>query len=687
MPNKGIYRDSTCTWNGDWRAYGCQGINYRLMIIESMDRDTKIRRLSPVAMLADAGSNGYIDLVNGPQDFSCCSGYVCAERLSTFFTMVATGLEYEVMFTSIPPQNFRIHLLYNDGGDAVRAKIWFPKQQRLDIYVSGMFMEPNNKDFSASEYALLPPDDSFIPALTEANGANYFDPNSGHLYLIVKGPEIINIKTQPIVVLKIGIVVPIENFFEENVVGNLAGLLGIDPSNIRVTKIVREGSVSGRKKRADDGLGAVIGVEFAVGPPPSDTLHSFFPPAEETTPDTSGTTINPAYTTVTTPGNTTTEWVPPATFIDYDALSALQGVIANKFQTGTLDLGIEGANMTSMSMESPVVPPEAPPPYTSPEERAAVLPLTWAEQVALNNSLMLEEYELKAFDVPEELGVAYQPEDVAEMMTIARAVKIYAMDSKGKMITELGDPVDPWQCTVSVQAGPGGSVMGTTTVSFIDGIATFDDIYIDQGGDGYILQFDISYPDTSIVGATSDTFDVAGRPLGFRFTSESALIPQNTTFSVSATIWDDALDLPADAGVLASYSWDCSIALTNGTITGTTDITVPMGENMVTFDDLMVEQAGLSYDLSITCTSSDGITILDAVSAPFHVHDYPTTGLMLQTVTTFTFKGPYSKVQDILQDFSGTMTCVGCPGNMGSDQLYIEPLPVHFSPLYNMTGY
>ena len=58
-------KGSKGVWNSEWRAYTCQGINYRLMIIESMDRDTKIRRLSPIAMLADAGPNGYIDLVNG----------------------------------------------------------------------------------------------------------------------------------------------------------------------------------------------------------------------------------------------------------------------------------------------------------------------------------------------------------------------------------------------------------------------------------------------------------------------------------------------------------------------------------------------------------------------------------------------------------------------------------------------
>jgi hypothetical protein len=679
MPNKGVYRDDSCTWNSDWRAYKCAGINHRIMIIESMDRDTKIRRLGPVAMLADPGTNGYIHLVNGPQDFSCCSGYVCAERLSTFFPLVATGLEYEIMFTSIPPQNFRIHMLYNDGGDALRAKIWFPKQQRLDIYVNGQFMNPNNLDFESTDYNLLPPGDEFIPALTEPQGSNYFDPNSGHLYLIVKGPTTIEIKTQPIVVLKLGMTVPIENFFEANVVGNLAGLLGIDPANIRVTNIVREGSVSGRRKREDDdGLGAVIGMDFEIGPPPSDSLGGEFLPPDDsyTTPDTSGTTQNPAYTTVTIPSNTTA-WVPPAGHMDYEALAAVSTSLINSFQSGTLDLSnvecdtcvpIENMETTGLNLEAPVQPPEAPPPYSSPEERNQVTELTYAEQLALNNTAMLEELEPKTFDVPEGLAVADEPEEAAEMTVLAKAVRVYAKTGDGKMITALGDPLDPWKCTVSVESGPGGTVMGTTTVEFIEGIASFDDIYMGEAGDDYILQFEVSYPTTSINGTTSLPFNVASRPLGFQFTSEPPLVAQNTTFTAAASVWDEALDIAASASVLSSHSWDCTVALVNGTgtLSGTTEVSLAAGENTATFDDLMMDEPGLYNALEVACTSSDG-TYLSAISAPFHVHDYPTTGMLRATDVKFTFKGPLKKVENILGNFNsaiGTVTCQGCPAGM-----------------------
>ena len=57
-----------------------------------------------------SGTDRYIDLVNGPQDHGWCFGYTCQERLSTFFTLVATGIPTEVTFTGTNPQKMRLHL-------------------------------------------------------------------------------------------------------------------------------------------------------------------------------------------------------------------------------------------------------------------------------------------------------------------------------------------------------------------------------------------------------------------------------------------------------------------------------------------------------------------------------------------------------------------------------------------------
>jgi len=54
-----------------WQSYKCFGLNYRMLVIESLDADTETRRLSPVAILGDK----YVDLVNGMTLTSSCNTY------------------------------------------------------------------------------------------------------------------------------------------------------------------------------------------------------------------------------------------------------------------------------------------------------------------------------------------------------------------------------------------------------------------------------------------------------------------------------------------------------------------------------------------------------------------------------------------------------------------------------------
>ena len=53
--------------------YKCSGVTYKMLVIESMDGDTELRRLSPLALATDDGS---VDLINGPMDHGWCGGSV-----------------------------------------------------------------------------------------------------------------------------------------------------------------------------------------------------------------------------------------------------------------------------------------------------------------------------------------------------------------------------------------------------------------------------------------------------------------------------------------------------------------------------------------------------------------------------------------------------------------------------------
>merc|ERR1712200_353499 len=641
MPNKGIYRDNSCVYNENWRAFRCTGINHRLMIIESMDRDTKIRRLSPIAMLANPGKDGFIDLVNGPQDFSCCSGYTCAERLSTFYTMVATGVDYEVMFTSIPPQNFRIHLPYNEGGKAVRLKIWFPKQQRLDVYVGDSFISPQNRDFDKQDYALKPPGDEFIPGLESASGSNYFDPNTGHLYLIIK-EGIVNIKTQPVVVLKLGMTVAIDDFFEENVIGNLAGLLGIDAKNIRVTNIVREGSVR-KKRNADADADAEKGpepVELAleIGPPPSEELVNFVPPEVTTTPAPSNITENPLYTTTTTTTTTTAEWIPPENYMTFEDISAATAGLMTSIQSGEAAQSFQnlGAELGEMSVEVPIPPPEEPKPI-DPETAGLVLESTFAEQQQEKDQADLDSFADTKIEMPHILKLSVPPsEGIKEMALMPNPISLYIANKDGKPISKLGGEADPWKVSVSAK-DDGFELVGNLTVSFNrEGLATFEDLRIGSSGSAMVLTFRITYP------------------------QEHGMESIN------------AVDEIVDTSVISGITWECIASLSatenEGTLSGTLTMTVT-DEQQAVFDDLQITEPGLDYSIIVTCSSDDPEQVLSAATPPFHVYSFPETGLLKKSAVEFDYRGPYTAISSLVSNFAssmGSMTCDGCPSESGN---------------------
>ena len=105
-----------------------------MFVFESLDKDTELRRLSPIAV---GTRDGYIDLINGPQDHGWCHGYTCQERVSMFQMLMNMGRHYDLYTTSYNPQKTRLMILNADEEDVVRVAIYYAKPQRLDIYRQG----------------------------------------------------------------------------------------------------------------------------------------------------------------------------------------------------------------------------------------------------------------------------------------------------------------------------------------------------------------------------------------------------------------------------------------------------------------------------------------------------------------------------------------------------------------------
>ncbi|XP_068094022.1 fibrocystin-L-like isoform X1 [Hyperolius riggenbachi] len=264
-PNKGIIRDSSCVYMSSWEAYKCFGLNYEMLVIESLDSDTETRRLSPVAVLAKG--DGYVDLINGPQDHGWCNGYTCQKRVSLFHSVLATNKSYDIYFTSTSPQSLRLKLLNIDNTKAVLVGIYYSNPQRLDVYVNNSYVDPKNINWKGSDFTFLAPSyqGQYMPQLNSSvNGENFFDNDYGMLYILVRGSTPVEVRTSPLIVIAFNLpAMTVDQFYGDGLVRNLAVFLKIPANKIRITKIIAEGSR--RRKRATGGLSVSVEISDPPG--------------------------------------------------------------------------------------------------------------------------------------------------------------------------------------------------------------------------------------------------------------------------------------------------------------------------------------------------------------------------------------------------------------------------------------
>merc|ERR1711936_1013907 len=138
---------------------------------------------------------------------------------------------------------------------------------------------------------------------------------------------------------------------------------------------------------------------------------------------------------------------------------------------------------------------------------------------------------------------------------------------------------------------------------------------------------------------------------------------------------------------------ECTATFNNGNFSGTSVSTVAPGDGLVVFDDLIVEEMSLNNIMTIECFGNNTSSTISDTSVMFHIYDAPTTGLLTQVDTSFSYKGKISVVQAIIDSFDsnmGTISCVGCPGGIGSDsrrrrsiQSDVESYNDCWSPLSN----
>jgi len=148
---------------------------------------------------------------------------------------------------------------------------------------------------------------------------------------------------------------------------------------------------------------------------------------------------------------------------------------------------------------------------------------------------------------PVALQFQMQPSGVQAGAVITPAVQVRLVTSSGATATTATNAV-----TIAIGTNPaGGSLSGTLTVNAIAGIATFNDLTIDNIGTGYTL----AATATGLTGATSSAFDVLAPP-----NQVSWINPAGGSWSVGAN-WSTGSPPTAGDSVLIKLAGTYTVTL------------------------------------------------------------------------------------------------------------------------------
>ncbi|XP_048575327.1 fibrocystin-L-like isoform X2 [Nematostella vectensis] len=583
-PQKGIIRGSTCTWKSTWFAYQCTELDHIMLIIESMDRDTETRRLSPIALI----SEGSVNLLNGPMDHGWCLGYTCQERISTFYGIVAAGKNIQVYMTGNEPQTLRFHLLNAKPEQAVTVSMFFTEPQRKDVYVEGVYIAPKNAKMEDDSVTLQPVPsgqsrDYWFPKLTDTiNGENYFERSYKMLHFLLKGKEFVEIQTTPVIQLSLSLkAVSVDDFFKENLVNNLAALLDIDKSMIQVMDVV---SASKRRRRRATGETTFIIVI-------SDPL----PAANKTANATSSATNTTANTT------------------SFEELKALTDKTVEAVQSGAL-AEKTGLVVTGVDVKEPVPPPVDPTGGVRATNGSVPTNITggmtYAEKMALQEAAESNSSSI-SFSVPCKLSFMEGPITENETVPFARQPKLQILDCNDRPVLNLGLSTN-WTVTARIRNGSGDALAelnGTLTVAFANGIAAFTDLSVSHSASGYILDFSVSYPLNAKFAVSSSAFTIRERLLSYVVSVQPVGANKTAAFRVQPVV--EVRD--AVSGQLVENTgwkgrvWEVTASIADpikypGNLNGTT--TVRFTKGVARFTDLSIDTPGTGYVVNMTVSTT-----------------------------------------------------------------------------------
>ena len=197
---------------------------------------------------------------------------------------------------------------------------------------------------------------------------------------------------------------------------------------------------------------------------------------------------------------------------------------------------------------------------------------------------------------PSELFFSSQPPaSTTAGAVMAPAIQVAARDINHNVSTGFTGNV-----VMTLENAPGASLSGPTTVAAVNGVATFNNLFITKAGSGYVLRATTSAPSLT---QTSSSFTIApAAPAQLVFTVQ----PSNATAGVAIAPAIQVSGQDTYGNPTSSFAGLVTMTIAAnpgnpaGTLGGTTGVTASSG--VATFSNLSIDKVGVGYTLRAGAT-------------------------------------------------------------------------------------
>ena len=520
-PHEGIYRGTNgeCEWNPDYNSYLCANIDHMMLVIESLDPDTEVRRFAPVGVSAD----GYIDLINGPKDHGWCGGYTCQERISTFYAIVSTELNYTIRVTGTNPQRANFMLLHASDSQSLRIAYVYNNAQRLDVYVGSEYIVPTNGYWQDGSLQYRSGGDNFIPSISDPHGTNYYDKNENTLYIVIRGSSPVRVEAAPIVQLGINFKQESKTLDKTKLIEGLTSVLGIQPDQLQNVNISGEENIA--KRSTTNAATTRIEIEIGHVPLNETTVNNTEVRQEE----------YEELAKVSTRSGLAIQTLKLSTVTSYTVLNA-QLTEPQPLATDPTG-GMRATNKTG---------------GPQPGDNGTDALTTYSERQRQEEERRRNETRTVTLSIPHSLRLLSNSTDGKEGVTLTSPPLVAMYDGSGSIVNVLGVG-QPWQITAHILEGPRHTFLINNTVDMGNGMALFSGLIFSHPG-SYKLMYNITYPPSVNFTVLSPTsISIIMRQLKL-FIMIGPPQEANTTFPLPHPLVVHVLDVPSGE-LAANLGW------------------------------------------------------------------------------------------------------------------------------------